>query len=431
MQTRLSGVLFVLAILLASVRPSPAAEGKRPDAKTIIDLQTITLFYRVTDAGLELSWTPTNQEPSGGFKITASADQAEPLYPFDGYVVWLPGTGHTSCTVPRAKAASDRPRHWRVCSVHRDNHRKYVALSNVVIVPPVAAGKKPAHRKARPTKPADDATPPVTKVAEFDTAPAGPDAQAPARPKGALVIGHGQTDTERIPADALDRARRTLRVWYGHTSHGSQITSGMSAMNEPPFHYNRTGADGALQYVETGGDLGHHGDDRWAQRTRTYLGNGGEANVIVWSWCGGCSDNTSEGIDRYLELMDRLEADYPDRVFVYMTGHLDGTGANGTLHRNNERIRAYCRKHGKVLFDFADIESYTPDGRSVLDKQARDNCDYREDGRRRNWAAEWLAAHPDHGIALPERSAHTHPLNGALKGRAFWHLLARLAGWQP
>ncbi|MFW5857717.1 MAG: hypothetical protein ACOCX4_07560, partial [Planctomycetota bacterium] len=100
-------------------------------------MQTITLFYQVTDAGLELSWTPANQEPSGGFKITASVDQAEPLYPFDGYLVWLPGTGHTSCVVPMAKAASDRPRRWRVCSVHRDNHRKYVALPNVVIVPPI------------------------------------------------------------------------------------------------------------------------------------------------------------------------------------------------------------------------------------------------------------------------------------------------------
>ena len=128
--------------------------------------------------------------------------------------------------------------------------------------------------------------------------------------------------------------------------------------------------------------------------------------------------------------MDQLEKDYPERIFVYMTGHLDGTGENGNLHRINETIRAFCSKNSKVLFDFADIESYDPDGNYVLDKQARDTCDYREDGQRKNWAADWIARNPDHGISLPDRSAHTHPLNGALKGRAFWSMLSQLAGWK-
>ena len=35
---------------------------------------------------------------------------------------------------------------------------------------------------------------------------------------------------------------------------------------------------------------------------------------------------------------------------------------------------------------------------------------------------------PDHGMDLPKRAAHTHPLNGALKGRAFWVMMAHLAG---
>jgi hypothetical protein len=96
----------------------------------------------------------------------------------------------------------------------------------------------------------------------------------------------------------------------------------------------------------------------------------------------------------------------------------------------NEQIRAHCRANGKVLFDFADIESYDPSGAAFLDLRADDGCNYNRNGRRGNWAGEWIAANPEHGIALPGDAAHTHPLNGALKGRAFWVLLAKLAAAQ-
>ena len=44
------------------------------------------------------------------------------------------------------------------------------------------------------------------------------------------------------------------------------------------------------------------------------------------------SDNTEAGIDTYLHTMSQLELEYPDVTFVNMTGHLDGTGVNGTLN---------------------------------------------------------------------------------------------------
>ena len=45
-----------------------------------------------------------------------------------------------------------------------------------------------------------------------------------------------------------------------------------------------------------------------------------------------------------------------------MTGHLDGTGPSGNLYARNDQIRDYCVANGKVLFDFADIESWDPGG---------------------------------------------------------------------
>jgi hypothetical protein len=171
----------------------------------------------------------------------------------------------------------------------------------------------------------------------------------------------------------------------------------------------------------------------WKRKTIAQLDRpDNDANVVMWSWCGGCSGNTEEGIDAYLNAMNELEKKYPDVVFIYMTGHLDGSGTEGNLNKRNNQIREYCKKHNKVLFDFADIESYDPDGNEFLSKWATDACFYAKEGkspRKNNWCDEWLARHPDHDIALPSSAAHTRPLNGALKGRAFWWMMARIAGW--
>jgi len=133
-------------------------------------------------------------------------------------------------------------------------------------------------------------------------------------------------------------------------------------------------------------------------------------------------------IQTYLELMSGLEKEFPKVKFVYMTGHLDGSGKTGKHYKNAQTIRDYCRKNGKILFDFADIESFDPEGKVDYNElNANDDCSYKGG----NWADEWLKKHPDSAIALPNEAAHTRPLNGALKGMAFWWMLAVLSGWKP
>lgn len=201
--------------------------------------------------------------------------------------------------------------------------------------------------------------------------------------------------------------RDAHRIYYGHTSHGSQLVTGMqmlaaedAACAPPTFH-------------EVADDLGAAGDTTWVAPTSAYLNDHpGEYDVVMWSWCGGVSDNTPEGIDTYLQAMAGLEAEFPAVTFVYMTGHLDGTGAGGNLRARNDQIRAWCRAHGKILFDFAAIERFDPAGTEYPD--GSDACE---------WCADWCSTND---CADCGSCAHSHCFNCYRKGQALWCLLAAL-----
>ena len=256
-----------------------------------------------------------------------------------------------------------------------------------------------------------------------------------------IIIDHRTTDLSKIPTTWIDQVKAQLRVSYGHTSHGSQPISGMTVLEANLAYaglYNFTDdgsiVAGTLSIADytPDGDLGNPDRTTWATRTRDYLnGAGGDRNVVVWSWCGQ-ADTSAANIDLYLSQMNALETEFPNVTFVYMTGHLVGSGVEGNLNQRNNQIRDYCQTNNKILFDFADIESYDPDGNYFLDRYADDYCRYDSDGNGSldgNWANEWCAAHPGDPLCDSCSCAHSRPLNCNLKARAFWWMLARIAGW--
>lgn len=256
-----------------------------------------------------------------------------------------------------------------------------------------------------------------------------------------IIANHNSAKLSIIPTNWIDSAKAKLHIAYGHTSHGSQLITGMEGLENwkgSQYAFNEGGSNGALDiddYAFSGAsDLGNPDFTAWESATRSYLNNSShsDVNVVIWSWCGQVSSATEDNINTYLTLMNGLENDYPNVKFVYMTGHLDGSGLTGNLNSRNDQIRNYCDLNNKILYDFNDIESYDPDGNYYLDKDATDNCDYDSDGNGsldQNWAINWQNSHTLNVDWYDCSPAHTQALNGNLKAYAAWWLWAKLAGW--
>jgi hypothetical protein len=225
------------------------------------------------------------------------------------------------------------------------------------------------------------------------------------------------------------------------------------------FSYNSDGSGGALHYYEGDdygdGDLDHDCGyyPNWVDETHDYLGtpSGGrgsnhpEINVIIWSWCGQASGYSEQTMrDRYLTPMSQLEAEYPGIIFVYMTCHLNTSDAwtEQNLLARNQQIRDFCGDT-RWLFDFADIETYDPDGVCYSARHPNDACNYDFNNNGiteqtdagvvrngdRNWATDWQNSHTEGTDWYDCGAAHSQSLNANMKAYAVWWLWCRLAGW--
>jgi hypothetical protein len=116
--------------------------------------------------------------------------------------------------------------------------------------------------------------------------------------------------------------------------------------------------------------------------------------------------------------MTVLEEAFPDVTFVYETAMANATGDTGYLRwLRNERIREYVQQNNKVLFDFADLETWSADGttqNTYFHSTSGENIP---------------VVHPDWGSDPYYNDGHISEAGTTMKAQAMWWLLARVAGW--
>jgi len=247
---------------------------------------------------------------------------------------------------------------------------------------------------------------------------------------GALRIEHTCSTFDRIPSAWIDSTKASINIHFAHTSHGGQIRDGLWFIAEhDPFYSmayeNNTLPDqndalrifnGQTSATYITPDL-YWSSPEGISETETVLAANPEIDVSLFVWCQELDAWTAQQVAAYLDSISALEKRFSGVTFVYCTGNAQTTGEMGyNRWRRNEEIRAYCAANGKVLFDFADLDSWWWNPVAGAWEQA--TYEY----------AGYLVP-VEHPQFRGDETSHTTWESCIQKGRATWWLGAMLSGW--
>jgi len=244
-----------------------------------------------------------------------------------------------------------------------------------------------------------------------------------------IVIDHRCTDLSQVPLVWIHSIQNNIKVQYGHQSHGLQLTTGLNMIEFGNSAYADTVGGNTLPTVP--GSLCFDGswalpDQYWStasgmNSTRNILRGHPSINVSMFCWCSDLDAASASYLQAYLDSMSKLEREFPNVTFVYMTGNANAIGAAGyNRHLRNERIRRYCLGNNKVLFDFADLDSWWFNPNTHAWEQAT----YVYQG------TVVPVQHPQYASPQCDICGHANRESCIQKGKAAWWLLASIAGYR-
>ncbi len=248
---------------------------------------------------------------------------------------------------------------------------------------------------------------------------------------GPRIFNHNCTDISQIPGEWIAKVQAMVQFQYAHRSHGEQLLIGLDQIEgaNNTFSVNWTTyalptEAGALCIMNGMKDY-RDSDDQdyvipefyWStpeglNRTRDILNNNPTINFTMWTWCTELDGWDENQVQDYLDNISALEAEYPDVIFIYMTGNAQADGWEGyNRYLRNQQIRQYCVDHSEYLFDFEDLDA----------NYNGQQCAY--------WYEGVAVPHQHPHFDRDETGAHTTYESCELKGAAVWWMFARILGW--
>lgn len=314
--------------------------------------------------------------------------------------------------------------------------------------------------------------------------------EPPRYPTGAIVVDHRSVDLFNQIPDTYLAAARNLRMMYMDQSVGMNISEGLDCLmavswSKSPAacrrdYYQIKGSEWLLKTFSAA-DLEagvvpaviqfQAESDRYNRSNWTFVSQPGtwkeylkafievhapamiaEKDVLSFQFTylhvaagsdiadpqeGFFVDHPRTGYYRNQERWDisdlvEYEAQNPGKIFIYWTSSLARGIGSAESTAFNDQMRQYAIVNQKPLFDVADILSYDPAGMPCYDN--RDGVEY--------CGVNGCENHSDDGInELAICQAYTTELEGGHLGsvsggkiqlaKAFWVLMAQIAGWEP
>lgn len=343
-----------------------------------------------------------------------------------------------------------------------------------------------------PTRPAATATTASTPtLTEPTAAPTETQAAASAQlPNGAIVVDHNSVALfELIPEEYLTAARN-LHMVFMDQSVGKNVSDGLDCLASPSWadspafcrrDYDKingsqwewktyTGADlqaGSVpKVIQFSADSTRYNRSNWTfiaetggwdeylskflQNHAPVLINNNDVLSFQFTYLHVASGSTiadpKEGFfadqphDGYYSNRDRwdisdlrdYEAKNPNKTFIYWTTSLAREIGSAESTAFNDQMRQYAIANHKPLLDAADILSHDPNGQPCYDN--RDGVEY--------CGPKGCENTPDDNLNYPAIcQAYTTESDGGHLGsvsggriqmaKAFWVLMAQIAGWRP
>ena len=331
---------------------------------------------------------------------------------------------------------------------------------------------------AKPIPPTPTNTPTSTPTPTPTSTP-GPTATPIPVPDGMILVNHESVALyDQIPPQ-YRAAAASLNMLFINRSVGGNISQGLDCLthatnatapnhckrwrhvtNHPEFNVDPAEVNWPFggsranwhYFFWSGGDnnvtCANHSTDQWYGKVGCFIEFAGnrinQYDVLSFQFSylevaqgsdianqpGGFFWNNSNRYDIYD--LEAFAAQHPGKTFIYWTSSLSRGIGSPEAESFNEQMRAYAIANEKILFDVAAILSHDPDGNPCYDN--RDGVLYNNGNQSENY--------PDDGLDIPAICQHyTTETDGGHLGsvsagkirvaKAFWVLMAQIAGWQP